>query len=142
LADKIRDTFRFFIVPLDVLKDKGLTIYEKMVYMVLRSFVNPHNDSVWPSYNQIADLSSMSRRKAITVIEALIQKGYIEREYKFDYNPKQQKVMNENNRYTLKMPSAPDAPPAEVVHRVHQPSAPDAPPAEVVHRGGKMWAPP
>lgn len=104
MPEFLQDKLRVFIVPTDILK-VDLDIYEKMVYIVLRSFCNGHDNAVaFPSYKTIAELSSMSRAKAITVVQSLIDKGLISKEIRWDVS-KNRKIRNTSNLYTLETPT-------------------------------------
>src|SRR5690625_4500608 len=102
----LRDNLRVFVTPTDILNvDKvELDIYEKMVYIVLRSFCNGHDNAIaFPSYQTIADLGSMSRAKSITVVQSLVEKGIIKKETRLDVS-KNRKIRNTSNLYTLETP--------------------------------------
>jgi len=128
----LKDDLRVFVVPVDIMEIPDLDIYEQMVYIVLRSFVNPHKAEAFPSYNTIAKLGRMSRRKAIDVIQSLLEKGLIQKESRFQV--KDRKIIRQtSNLYTLKRP--PQAEKTEggaqrapgVVHSVHRGGAQRAP---------------
>lgn len=94
---------RVFIVPVDIMDVPGLTIYEQMAYMVLRSYVNPTDPTAFPSYPTIAKRGRMSRSSAIRAIEGLTEKGLIKKEIRFDVS-KNRKIKHTSNRYTLITP--------------------------------------
>jgi len=109
----IEDKLRVFVVPLDILKMNELSIYEKMVYIVLRSFVNPHELKAFPSYKTIAELGGMSLRKAKDSVQKLVEFGLIQKQHRFDVSvtdKKNPKIRFTSNLYTLENPSAPHAP--------------------------------
>lgn len=99
----IKDNLRVFVVPVDVLELEELSIYEKMVYIVLRSFCNPHKAEAFPSYETIAKMGSMSRRHAIRCVNSLIEKGLIKKEMRFDVT-KNKQIRKTSNLYKLHTP--------------------------------------
>jgi DNA-binding transcriptional ArsR family regulator len=98
----LKDDLRVFVVPLDILH-ADLDIYEKMAYMVLRSFANAHNPQAWPKYSTIAELASMSERQAMRVIKSLEEKGLIKKEVQFKVTKKRQ-IKHTSNLYTILNP--------------------------------------
>lgn len=131
----LQDNLRVFVVPVEILELSELSIYEKMAYIVIRSHANARNASAFPSYATIAAEGSMSRRKAIDAVAALVEKGLLRKEIRLDVS-KNRKIRNTSNLYHIEHPSAcrreentptsaPHAPP--LVHHVHHPSAPHAP---------------
>lgn len=147
----IKDDLRVFVVPVDVLEMEDLSIYEKMTYIVLRSFCNPHKAEAFPSYDTIAKMGSMSRRQAIYCVNSLIKKGLIKKERRYDVT-KNKKIRHTSNLYTLQAPKKQKAPDCEekgsdnqssdLVHSMHHPSAPHAPRVvHDMHQGGAQHAP-
>ena len=96
---------RVFIVPVDILDVPDLTTHEKMVYIVLRSYVNPTDPTAFPSYSTIAEKASMSRRHAMRCVESLIEKGLIRKEMRLTVT-KGRKIKNSSNLYTLITPKS------------------------------------
>lgn len=80
-----------------------LPIYEKMVLMLIRDLEAKH-ETVFPSYETIAELCSMSRRKAVLVVKRLVELGLLSKQLRPD-----KPLKNDSNVYA----SAPDAPAAE-----------------------------
>ena len=119
MADFLQDNLRVFVVPVEIMDVQNLDIYEQMVYIVLRSFTNPREATAFPSYNTIAKLGRMSRRKAIDCVASLVQKGLIKKEVRMDVT-KNRKIRNTSNLYTVENPK-------KGVHSVHQGSAHCAP---------------
>lgn len=99
----IKDDMRVFVVPVDVLELEELSIHEKMVYIVLRSFCNPHKAEAFPSYETIAKMGSMSRRHAIRCVKSLIEKGLIKKEMRFAVT-KNKQIRKTSNLYKLQTP--------------------------------------
>ncbi|MEJ9149329.1 helix-turn-helix domain-containing protein [Bacillus smithii] len=138
MANQLKDTLRVFVVPTEILDMEELTIYEKMVYVVLRSYANSQDDTAFPSYETIAKKASMSKRKAIDCVEKLVKLGLLIKEERKKVS-KNGKISPTSNLYTIRRPaevkqgvvndmhhpSVPDAPP--LVNDMHHPSAPDAP---------------
>jgi uncharacterized protein YdaT len=92
---------------------EGLTIYEQMAFMVIRSFMNRKTGAAFPSYGTIAKYSRMSRRKAIDVVKSLVEKGLIEKELRpiETINDKQRHT---SNLYIIEKPaSEQETPPSE-----------------------------
>src|SRR5699024_6604885 len=134
MADFLQDNLRVFVVPVEIMDVQNLDIYELMVYIVLRSFTNPREATAFPSYNTIAKLGRMSRRKAIDCVASLVQKGLIKKEVRMDVT-KNRKIRNTSNLYTVENPK-------KGVHSVHQGSAQCAPRiVHSVHQGSAQCAP-
>lgn len=147
----IKDDLRVFVVPVDVLELEELSIYEKMVYIVLRSFCNPHKPEAFPSYDTIAKMGSMSRRQAIYCVNSLMEKGLIKKERRYDVT-KNRKIRHTSNLYTLQTPKKQrksdckekrgDSQSPNLVHDMHHPSAQHAPGVvHDMHQGGAQHAP-
>ena len=103
MTDFLQDNLRVFVVPVEIMDVQELDIYEQMVYIVLRSFTNPRDVTAFPSYNTIAKLGRMSRRKAIDCVTSLTEKGLLKKEVRFDVT-KSRKIRNTSNLYTVKSP--------------------------------------
>lgn len=115
---------RVFIVPVDILDVPGLSSSEKLVYMVLRSYVNPTDPTAFPAYETIAKKASLTRRWVIKVVKSLEEKGLIRKETRLTVT-KQRKIRNTSNTYTLITPKK--TKPSELssptpVNSVHPPS--------------------
>jgi hypothetical protein len=133
MAEFLQDNLRVFVVPVDIMEVPDLDVYEQMVYIVLRSFANAREATAFPSYNTIAKLGRMSRRKAIDCVTSLVEKGLLKKEVRLDVT-KNRKIRNTSNLYTLESP--------QVVHAVHQGGAQRAPVVvHAVHQGGAQRAP-
>jgi hypothetical protein len=117
--DKLKDTLRIFVVPTEILDVEELDVYEKMVYMVLRSYANGQDDTAFPSYETIAKKGSMGRKKAIQCIKKLEEMGLVVKEER--KMVKNGSIVNTSNLYTIKRP-------AEVVSEKHHPSVSETPP--------------
>lgn len=133
MAEFLQDNLRVFVVPVDIMDVPDLDIYEQMVYFVLRSFANAREATAFPSYNTIAKLGRMSRRKAINCVATLVEKGLLKKEVRLDVT-KHRKIRNTSNLYTIESP--------KVVHSMHQGSAQHAPGVvHSMHQGGAQHAP-
>src|SRR5690625_97976 len=110
MADFLQDNLRVFVVPVEIMEVQDLDIYEQMVYIVLRSFTNPRESTAFPSYNTIAKLGRMSRRKAIDCVANLVEKGLLKKEVRLDVT-KNRKIRNTSNLYTVSFP--------DMVHSAH-----------------------
>lgn len=124
MENQLRDTLRVFVVPTEILDMEELTIYEKMVYVVLRSYANSQDDTAFPSYETIAKKASMSKRKAIDCVEKLVKLGLLIKEERKKVS-KNGKISPTSNLYTIRRPAEVKQ---GVVNDMHHPSAPDAPP--------------
>ena len=78
----------------DFLGTKHLTSEEKIVYIVLKSFLNFKYDEgqVFPSMSLLCQLTSMSRPRATRIITSLIKKGAVKKE---------RRGLTKSNLYTL-----------------------------------------
>jgi hypothetical protein len=133
MAEFLQDNLRVFVVPVDILNVPDLTTHEKMVYIVLRSFANPHKPEAFPSYETIAKLGSMTRRHAINCVKSLVEKGLLKKEMRFDVT-KDRKIRNTSNLYKLQNP--------KVVNDIHHPSESDSPPlVNDIHQGSEYSSP-
>lgn len=133
MAEFLQDNLRVFVVPVEIMDIPDLDIYEQMVYIVLRSFTNPREATAFPSYNTIAKLGRMSRRKAIDCVTRLVEKGLLKKEVRLDVT-KNRKIRNTSNLYTIESP--------KVVHSMHQGSAQHAPGVvHSMHQGSAQHAP-
>lgn len=106
---------------------EDLTIYEKMIYIVLARYSNEES-FCFPSYKTISAKCGCSERQAKNVIKSLEEKGLIKKENRTRDNSNEK----ESNIYfvlTAKVGYACDA--QHVVNMMHNPSAPHA--QQVVH---------
>jgi len=94
---------RVFIVPVDILDVPDLSSSEKLVYIVLRSYVNPTDPTAFPSYETIAKKASLSRRRVIDIVKSLEEKGLMKKEIRLTVT-KDRKIKNTSNLYTLVTP--------------------------------------
>ncbi|MED4456177.1 helix-turn-helix domain-containing protein [Metabacillus fastidiosus] len=124
----------YFQAPNDIF-ELDLEWHEKLVYLYICRCGN--NSEAYPSYNTIAKKCSISKRKVIDVVNALVQKGLIKRQHRKNNNDE-----NQTNLYIIIDPatidSAHNAPPSE--HDApssapdSSPSAEDAPNKELVFK--------
>jgi len=103
--DNLRDgrTRNWFYLENDLLDRDDLTIYEKTVYIVIARYVNGENKA-FPSYETIAKKGSMSRSKAKYVVNSLVQKGLLKKEFR----KSKDKNCYTSNLYTLLNPKEND----------------------------------
>jgi len=103
--DNLRDgrTRNWFYLENDLLDREDLTIYEKTVYIVIARYVNGENKA-FPSYETIAKKGSMSRSKAKYVVNSLVQKGLLKKEFR----KSKEKNCYTSNLYTLLNPKTKD----------------------------------
>jgi len=99
--DNLRDgrTRNWFYLENDLLDRQDLAIYEKTVYIVIARYVNGENKA-FPSYETIAKKGSMSRSKAKYVVNSLVQKGLLKKEFR----KSKDKNCYTSNLYTLLNP--------------------------------------
>jgi len=137
MKEFLQDNLKVFVVPVELMDFPDLDIYEQMIYMVLRSYCSPRNNSAFPKYATLARLGRMSERKAIDAVKGLIEKHLIKKEIRLKVTSNR-KVTNDSNLYTLIHPNealshlgsqdvedAQNAP--EGVHDMHPVSAQRAP---------------
>ena len=103
MSDFIQDDLKVFVVPVEILDRDDLTTHEKMVYITLRSYANPHEPQAFPSYATIAKKGSMSRRQAIRCVESLVQKGIIRKEIRMTVTKKRE-IKQTSNLYHIGRP--------------------------------------
>jgi DNA-binding MarR family transcriptional regulator len=79
--DNLRDgrVKNWFYLENDLLDREDLTIYEKMIYIVIARFVDKE-DRAFPSVPTIAKKGSMSERQVQMIINSLVRKGLIKKE--------------------------------------------------------------
>ena len=72
---------KFVMVHEDFLAADFLSVEEKMVYIVLKSFMayGQDSDEVYPSMETICRLASMSRPRATRTINSLVKKGIVKK---------------------------------------------------------------
>ncbi len=68
---KIKYNTPFTMIENKIIRNKDLTIYQKMVFITLCSYAN-ENNTCFPSYQTIADVVGCSRRKVIDIIKELV----------------------------------------------------------------------
>jgi len=89
-----------------IIQDDDLQIYEKMVLIIFKTYAEEHH-SIFPAYETIASLGSMSKRKAQYVIKDLKNRGYIYKEHR--YKEIDGEKVQTSNLYQLNNTTAPDA---------------------------------
>lgn len=125
MADQVSFETGYFFGPNEIFDNEIADVYEKLVYLYLCRCAN-NSASAFPSYQTIADKCSMSRRKAVNVIESLISKKLLSKTVRAGDEKNQSnlyKVLSASAHHAP--PSAQDAPP--LVHDMHHPSAQRAP---------------
>ena len=96
--DNLRDgrVKNWFYLENDLLDSEDLTIYEKMIYIVIARYVDKE-DKAFPSVPTISKKGSMSERQVQTIINSLVKKGLIKKEPRINkYNKSKT-----SNLYTL-----------------------------------------
>jgi len=66
----------FTMIENKTIRNKKLTIYQKMAYIVLCNYANDQN-TCFPSYQTIAKGVGCTRRKVINIINELVKMGLI-----------------------------------------------------------------
>ncbi|MFD0717675.1 helix-turn-helix domain-containing protein [Paenibacillus sp. GCM10027626] len=139
MSEQLTDNLRVFVVPLQVMEDESLSSSEKMVYIVLRSFVNPHKAEAFPAVPTIARLASLSERQVQRVMKSLEEKGYIAREAQYKYDPNKRIARQTANLYKLALPKSEENTGATPCHRGGDTMSPGG--ATPCHRGGDTMSP-
>ena len=126
--DNLRDgrVRNWFYLENDLLDREDLTIYEKMIYIVVARYVDKENKA-FPSIPTIAKKGSMSVRQVQAIINSLINKGLIKRESRINKNNKS-KTSNLYTLLTVEKVQSEKNEKKGVVHVMHHPGAHDAPP--------------
>jgi len=130
--DNLRDgrVKNWFYLENDLLDRGDLTIYKKMIYIVIARYVDKE-DKAFPSVPTIAKKGSMSERQVQMIINSLVKKGLIKKE------PRMNNKSKTSNLYTLlsvKTNQSDKDKKGGVVNDVHHPGEYCAPPlVNVVH---------
>lgn len=130
--DQVSFETGYFFGPNEIFENEIADVYEKLVYLYLCRCAN-NSASAFPSYQTIADKCSMSRRKAVNVIDSLITKKLLSKTVRAGDEKNQSnlyKVLSASAHHAP--PSAQGAPPSAqgappLVHDMHHPSAQRAP---------------
>jgi len=128
--DNLRDgrIKNWFYLENDLLDREDLTIYEKMIYIVIARYVNKE-DKAFPSVPTIAKKGSMSARQVQMIINSLVKKGLIKKEPRINkYN--KSKTSNLYTLLSVKRNNSNKDKKGGVVHDMHYPGAHHAPPLE------------
>ena len=80
----------WFYLENDLLDREDLTIYEKMIYIVIARYVDKE-DKAFPSVPTIAKQGSMSERQVQTIINSLVKKGLLKKESRIKFIRKYKK---------------------------------------------------
>jgi len=138
--DKLKDGRKhgFYIIDNDIIDKYGeaIGVYGVAIYNLIARYASGKNEGAFPSYQTIADKLGISRPKAVTTINQLVELGLIKKEKRIDSAGDMT-----SNVYTLVdlgggkpdlLPSKQDLPPSypdllQVVNDVNQGSKPDLP---------------
>ncbi len=126
--DNLRDgrIKNWFYLENDLLDREDLTIYEKMIYIVIARYVNKE-DKAFPSIPTIAKKGSMSVRQVQLIINSLVKKGLIKKEPRINkYN--KSKTSNLYTLLSVKRNQSDKDKKGGVVHDMRRPGAYHAPP--------------
>jgi len=119
--DSLRDgrVKNWFYLENDLLDREDLSIYEKMIYIVVARYVDKENKA-FPSVSTIAEKGSMSRRQVQMIINSLIEKDLIKKESRISkYN--KSKTSNLYTLLSVENNQSEKNKEVEVVHTVHNP---------------------
>lgn len=114
-----------------------LTASEKLVLLVVGTFMNMHGDGAFPSYSQVASSSSLSRRKVIEAIGRAEELGWLRKVHRARDNGS-----STSNEYAVSFPpqgGERDAPGSEYGALGGEPDALGV--VNTVHQGGEPGAP-
>lgn len=67
----------------NMIKTPLLNHYEKMVYLVLKTYANNETSRAFPSHNTIAKYAGISKTTVKEAIKGLVDKGIIQKEYRY-----------------------------------------------------------
>jgi len=126
--DNLRDgrVRNWFYLENDLLDREDLSIYEKMIYIVIARYVDKEGKA-FPSVSTIAKKGSMSIRQVQMIINSLVKKGLIKKEPRINkYN--KSKTSNLYTLLSVEKSQSQKNKEVEVVHDVHHPGAHHAPP--------------
>lgn len=84
----------FALVPVEVIRDRRLTLEQMRVLIALLSFRNKEGDAVWPSRKKIAERTGMHPVNISKATSALVQLGWLEKNGKGGHS--------KSTRYTIK----------------------------------------
>ena len=121
--DSLRDgrVRNWFYLENDLLDREDLSIYEKMIYIVIARYVDKEGKA-FPSVSTIARKGSMSKRQVQTIINSLIKKGLIIKESRVSKNNKS-KTSNLYTLLSVEKKQSEKGKKKEVVHDMHHPGA-------------------
>jgi len=107
----------WFYLENDLLDREDLTIYEKMIYIVIARYVDKE-DKAFPSVPTIAKKGSMSERQVQMIINSLVKKGLMKKESRINrYN--KSKTSNLYTLLSVKKNQSDKDNKEEVVHVMH-----------------------
>lgn len=126
--DNLRDgrVKDWFYLENDLLDRQDLTIYEKMIYIVIARYVNKE-DKAFPSVPTIAKKGSMSERQVQTIINSLVKKSLIKKESRINKDNKS-KTSNLYTLLSVKRNQSDNDKVDGVVNDMHHPGEHAAPP--------------
>ena len=126
--DNLRDgrIKNWFYLENDLLDREDLTIYEKMIYIVIARYVDKE-DKAFPSVPTIAKKGSMSERQVQTIISSLVKKGLLKKESRINKENKS-KTSNLYTLLSVKRNQSGNDKGNGVVNDMHHPGEHDAPP--------------
>jgi hypothetical protein len=102
MADELKsNNFAPAVFPADIMYDPNLDMSERMVLIVLYTYTNAHTNTVFPSYQTIAERAAITRRSVIRIVERLIEKGYIIKQKNFREAKTKGKIEQTSNLFTL-----------------------------------------
>ncbi|MCL4415758.1 MAG: helix-turn-helix domain-containing protein [Actinobacteria bacterium] len=127
-TDNLRDgrVKNWFYLENELLDRQDLSIYEKMIYIVIARFVD-REDKAFPSVPTIAKKGSMSERQVQAIINCLVKKGLLKKESRINKENKS-KTSNLYTLLSIKRNQSGNDKDGGVVNKMHHPGEHGAPP--------------
>ena len=69
----------FTIIIDDIIYDKNLTAYEKLLYVILKTYTNKNTNTIFPSHKTLSENMNVSIFTVKKAIQGLIEKGYLKK---------------------------------------------------------------
>ncbi len=69
----------FTIIMDDIVYDEKLTAYEKLLYVILKTYTNKNTNTAFPSHKKLSENMNVSIFTVKKAIEGLIEKGYLKK---------------------------------------------------------------
>lgn len=69
----------FTIIIDDIVYNKNLTAYEKLLYVILKTYTNKNTNTIFPSHKTLSENMNVSIFTVKKAIQGLIEKGYLKK---------------------------------------------------------------